>query len=407
VTTAEDYSKIASAAYGVDALSRNPPWKKGKGIPPENPQFVVVSEPLSDPVTGFQGMAVAPLENGVPDYSQVYVSFAGTNPGDHADIGADAMSVVGRVTAAGTQAAQAVDYAKVVSAELLKDHPEATFSTVGHSLGGFLAMYVGGELHWSSTTFNGPDPWDLMSPQAKKWLKEQVAAGKKPFLNYVNEWDLIGNLLGNETGAAEYVQGKPGKDILTNHNIDTGFSFGPDGAAIGAGADRHSLIEIMENQLGWLPPRDRSAAAAVLAGAVKMLQNPSVGAAVGKTVSAVMVAVDTIAATSLASSIFSTSDLLRNVKSLNSGLIPQMEVGLRDAQSAASAIPYITQADIENCVATHRLRVHQNIDEHAVAAVDRLVDDHLATVHKLSSGIGNAVANAGEQDLLWAKVYGG
>jgi hypothetical protein len=72
---------------------------------------------VCDPATGFQAITVAPLlPNGDPDYSRIYVSFAGTNPANHADLNADAQTVVaGKMTA--TQAEQALKYAKQVQAK--------------------------------------------------------------------------------------------------------------------------------------------------------------------------------------------------------------------------------------------------------------------------------------------------
>ncbi|WP_431219789.1 hypothetical protein [Leifsonia xyli] len=137
MTTDEEYAGIAQAAYYVDPKWANPPWASGRRFPTQHPRFIILDDPapVSDPVTGLQGIAVAPLVNGEPDYGHVFVAFAGTNPADHADLNADSQEVVAGKSVEGTQAAEAKAYAKKVRSRVLAKHPEATFDTVGHSLG--------------------------------------------------------------------------------------------------------------------------------------------------------------------------------------------------------------------------------------------------------------------------------
>lgn len=403
--TDDDFASIAKIVYRVDPMWQNPPEAKGTEFPQENPKYVVISDPVSDPVTGLQAIVAAPLVDGLPDFSQVYVSFAGTNPAHHADISADAQLVIGGEIASATQAGQALAFAEKVQAEVRAQYPNAAFSTVGHSLGGYLALYVAGELHWSATTFNAPDPWSAMSPEAQAWLLERIAAGENPLCNYVNEWDVVGNFSGNGTGAAVYVAGDPGLAAMDYHNLETGFQFDADGAIRGAGVAGRSTLEISENLLSGMPENLRAVPAAALTGLLTLFQDPAVGASVGRAVSAVLVAVDTVAAAALASTILRTNELLTKVKETNSGLIPQMQLDLDEAKRAAFDMPYITEADIENCVAAHRLQVHHNIDEDAVAAVNRRIDDHIDTVQKLFAGISTAIQNAADQDQQWASIY--
>ncbi|MGH1526997.1 lipase family protein [Leifsonia sp. L25] len=154
----------------------------------------------------------------------------------------------GRQVCRGTQAAEAKEYAKKVRSRVLAKHPEATFDTVGHSLGGHVATLVASDLHWSSTTFNSPDPWDAMSPEQREWLTKEIAAGRNPFRNFVNEWDPIGNSRGNTSGTAIFVHGLPGQDPLQYHNLDTGFHF-TDGRITDITKTGRSRLEITENLL--------------------------------------------------------------------------------------------------------------------------------------------------------------
>lgn len=405
--TPKDYADIANNAYEVDPLRREPPLKEGGKVPPGNPKFIVISEPASDPASGFQGMAVAPLVNGVADFSHVYVAFAGTNPGHRADINSDIQLIVGEQTTA-AQAVQAQAYAEKVRAEVLAKHPGATFTTVGHSLGGNLAMYIAGRLHWTAVSFNGPDPWDAMSRKDQEWLKKQIALGKNPFVNYVNEWDAIGNFHGNGTAAAHYVSGASEGDLFSHHNIDSGFRFDTaTGAILGDGVSSRTTLEIARNMVEGAPPFLREPIALALAGLIGGLSAPGVGNSVGRAVSATLVTVDTLAASTLASKIFGTTDVLSRIRSVNDSLIPEMQVGLDHAKQAMSAIPFITATDIENCVVVQRLRVEDNIDEHELQVVNRRIEEHQETIRKLSSGIGGALTNAARQDAQWVSAFAG
>jgi hypothetical protein len=182
VTTDDGYGAIAAKAYLVDVLAQNPPLHVGDEFSSSDGAHkfrLVGPQPASDPATGFQAMVVAPVVNGTADLSHVIVPFAGTNPADAADVVADAESVVAGKTGPGSQVAQAF------AAEVKSQYSTSTISVTGHSLGGYLALYVAAENHWSATTFNGPDPWDVLSPQAKAWLKAQKASGRRPAKRFV------------------------------------------------------------------------------------------------------------------------------------------------------------------------------------------------------------------------------
>ena len=58
----------------------------------------------SDPETGFDGMAVAPIVNGVPDYSSVAVIAAGTDP--ESEVNRPPLGIVSRDVASAIEARQ-------------------------------------------------------------------------------------------------------------------------------------------------------------------------------------------------------------------------------------------------------------------------------------------------------------
>ncbi len=58
-------------------------------------------------------------------------------------------------------------------------------------------MYIAAENEWGNVGFNGPDPYDILSPEAQQW----VEANSGMLFNYRNNKDTIGNYGGNGTGA--------------------------------------------------------------------------------------------------------------------------------------------------------------------------------------------------------------
>ena len=139
MTTEQDYATISDWAYRADPLKQDPPLAidtKFYTDKDKTKQFQVVWPPASDTSSGFQGIAVAPVDaSGVPDLSQIVIGFAGTNIEDHGDLLADVESVVGQTGDTGAQIAAAKAYAR----EVRDRFPGASLSVTGHSLGGLIA----------------------------------------------------------------------------------------------------------------------------------------------------------------------------------------------------------------------------------------------------------------------------
>ncbi|MDR1567236.1 MAG: lipase [Streptococcaceae bacterium] len=127
-------------------------------------------------------MAVAPMKNGKVNTSQVVVAYAGTNSSDWKNLVVDGVNVAESI--GGLQLAFANQFAK----EVEKAYPNSDISTTGHSLGAFLSLAQGAEQHWQSVTFNGPDPYSVLSPQAKEWVKKNPGM----LTNFLNQIDLVG-----------------------------------------------------------------------------------------------------------------------------------------------------------------------------------------------------------------------
>jgi len=390
MTTDEDRNAIAEAAYGVDRLRENSPLQAGSTFfTSKDPtkQEWRVTEVSANVTTGFQAMAVAPIINGVVDESQIYIAFAGTNFDDRHDVGADIGVVIATRSA---QAEEALEFAKLVEAR----HPGATFVTVGHSLGGYQALYVAAEKRWPSTTFNAPDPWRIMSPATQAWLTEQNAAGLNPLTNYVNMFDVVGNAKGNRSGAAVFVEDVPHRPLADYHNlfdgtgIHSGYTFDSAGNIAGTGAAEVDFGVILYNA-------GQTSAARTIWALDTSSPYPKV-----------LVAMEP--ALALADDIEGISEQLKAIRTANKKLESRMQSELNDAMREYTLFhPQVSAADVENCVAAHALGVHQNLDHEAVESVNRLIARQLATVEALHTGIRATVVNAMTQDARSAAAFAG
>lgn len=200
--TDEEYREFSDRVYRLDPKEKNkyaPDMKEGSLIKVKDKEYEIVKIQENSKTDGMQAMAVAPVDKkGNVDTSQIVISYAGTNPKDWNDLETDLRTVGGfsPSSSEGRVAGQlnsAIDFANSVKAE----YKGATISTTGHSLGEFLALYIAAENQWKNVGFNGPDPYELLSDEARKWLKENPGV----LTNYRNRADMIGNLMGNGTGA--------------------------------------------------------------------------------------------------------------------------------------------------------------------------------------------------------------
>ncbi|WP_225791027.1 alpha/beta hydrolase family protein [Streptococcus intermedius] len=166
---------------------------------------------------GMQAMAVAPLDkNGKPNLSHIVVAYAGTNSSDLKDIQTDIQSIglgekriladSSTKTFRTSQFQTALTFAK----EVEKRYPKAKISTTGHSLGESLALYVALKRGYSNLGFNGPDTHNLLSKEEIEYMRKHP----EQFRNYRHRYDLIGNIMGDETKTAIYPKIYQGKDEL-------------------------------------------------------------------------------------------------------------------------------------------------------------------------------------------------
>lgn len=178
--TDADYNKIATYVYEIDPVD-NPDKQLsvGETIDINGRQFQVIdamgnnAEPTDN---SMQAMAVAPIDSqGNVDYSQVVVSYVGTNFGDKKDIlndlenlgmGFTDTMMVGVPSGYGVikrimegdfknavqkeftenivpvQSKTAVEFAQRVEKKVRQENPNAIITTNGHSLGESMALYT-------------------------------------------------------------------------------------------------------------------------------------------------------------------------------------------------------------------------------------------------------------------------
>lgn len=210
IITDKNYNKISNQVYRLDPKNKkyDPTLKEDTVRKFGGTTFKILKLKENSKTDGMQAMAVAPLdEKGNVDTSQVVISYAGTNTSDVKDIETDLRTIIGlfdgsdnRVVSLVTRQARFLGQltsAAEFANEVKNEYKDAEISTTGHSLGEYLALYVAAENQWKNVGFNGPDPYELLSPEAKKWVKENPGM----LTNYRNRGDFIGNLMGDGTGA--------------------------------------------------------------------------------------------------------------------------------------------------------------------------------------------------------------
>lgn len=193
--TEKDYRQFSDMVYLLDPKHKNydPSLKEGS-IKEYDGKYYQILKIQKNPNNGMQAMAIAPVDsNGYPDTTQLTVAYAGTNFDDMQDLLTDAQLVGASKKYIDGQAASAQQFANWIK----QTYPNAVVTTTGHSLGEYLALMIAAENQWRNVGFNGPDPYGVLSSEAKEWIKKNPGM----LTNYRNFSDMIGNLMGNGTGA--------------------------------------------------------------------------------------------------------------------------------------------------------------------------------------------------------------
>ncbi|MGT2743022.1 hypothetical protein [Streptococcus plurextorum] len=208
MVTDADYNTIADDVYSVDSQKTSKPYQVGDTV--ANKFQVLAVE--DNTANGMQAMAVAPVVDGKVDTTQITIAYAGTNFGDGKDRQTDVNSVIFGlniytasipvgIASVNVTAQSQVDSALAFADKIQKQYPQANIGTTGHSLGGYLGQLVAIKKQWSATTFNGPDPSNMLTKEEIAWAK----ANTNILINYRNAEDWIGNFGGDPLGIARVI----------------------------------------------------------------------------------------------------------------------------------------------------------------------------------------------------------
>lgn len=137
----------------------------------------------ADPKTGFDGMAVAPIVNGLPDYKSVAVIAAGTDP--HGEINPFGPVSRDLFTAAFPISPQ-YEVADQFVKEIMDNPKYEVRQLTGYSQGSYM-LKVGAKYHIPATTFN---TWFLYSHFSEE-EKEYIQNNPSMFIDYRKRHDSV------------------------------------------------------------------------------------------------------------------------------------------------------------------------------------------------------------------------
>lgn len=129
----------------------------------------------ADPKTGFDGIAVAPIVNGLPDYKSVAVISAGTDPKSPVNkLGPLTRDAAGAVEARQTYLSPQYKVADQFVKEIM-DNPQYEVSQLsGYSQGAYM-LKLGAKYHIPTTTFNAWFKYGALTEEEKQFLEKNSA----------------------------------------------------------------------------------------------------------------------------------------------------------------------------------------------------------------------------------------
>lgn len=205
IATDEDYFKLADHVYDDEVL------KKGTEIEGVDGKTWIVIESIDADYqkvkNGLEAIAVVPAnkyDENATHYDEIILAFRGTEPNQLADFETDIDQITFGIKT----------HSKVITpsnSQTIKPDSETSFDTglkwakndivakytpyslhtTGHSKGGAEADLIAAELDCYATTWAAPNPYRLLSPEAKKRVDRGEMENKAT--DYTHENDPIGN----------------------------------------------------------------------------------------------------------------------------------------------------------------------------------------------------------------------
>ncbi|MED1042217.1 cytoplasmic protein (plasmid) [Bacillus mycoides] len=205
IATDEDYFELSSNVYDDDYLH------KGATIEGANGQtWRVIGSIDADcqkVKNGLEAIAVVPADKydeNATHYDDIILAFRGTEPTQLADFITDIEQITFGIkinskviTASNSQTIKPDSETsfdtglKWAKNEIVAKYNPSSLHTTGHSKGGAEAALIAAELDCYTTTYAAPNPYGLLSPEAKKRVNEGRMENKGT--DYTHENDQIGN----------------------------------------------------------------------------------------------------------------------------------------------------------------------------------------------------------------------
>ncbi|MGG0730974.1 cytoplasmic protein [Bacillus paramycoides] len=203
IATDEDYFELSSNVYDDDSLH------KGAEIKGVNGNSWIVIESIDADCqkvkNGLEAIAVVPADKydeNATHYDDIILAFRGTEPTQLADFVTDGNQITFGVKKnislnIGKQEVKhnlptsfdtGLEWAKN---DIVAKYNPSSLHTTGHSKGGAEAALIATELDCYTTTYAAPNPYGLLSPEAKKRVNEGKMENKGT--DYTHENDKIGN----------------------------------------------------------------------------------------------------------------------------------------------------------------------------------------------------------------------
>ncbi|HDR7387914.1 cytoplasmic protein [Bacillus toyonensis] len=205
IATDEDYFELSSNVYDDDSLHKG---AEIKGV--DGKKWVVIESINADcqkVKNGLEAIAVVPKKDykeNATHYDDIILAFRGTEPTQLADFETDIDQITFGIKT----------HSKVITpsnSQTIKPNSETSFDTglkwakndivakynpsslhtTGHSKGGAEADLIAAELDCYATTWAAPNPYRILSPEAKKRVDKGEMENKAT--DYTHENDPIGN----------------------------------------------------------------------------------------------------------------------------------------------------------------------------------------------------------------------
>ncbi|MGX5432336.1 cytoplasmic protein [Bacillus toyonensis] len=205
IATDEDYFELSSNVYDDDSLHKG---VEIKGV--DGKKWVVIESINADcqkVKNGLEAIAVVPKKDykeNATHYDDIILAFRGTEPNQLADFETDIDQITFGIkthskviTPSNSQTIKPDSETsfdtglKWAKNDIVAKYNPSSLHTTGHSKGGAEADLIAAELDCYATTWAAPNPYRILSPEAKKRVDKGEMENKAT--DYTHENDPIGN----------------------------------------------------------------------------------------------------------------------------------------------------------------------------------------------------------------------